>query len=229
MLAVQRALNAAPSKTVIAVSKEYDETTEKRMKAFRKANSLPGGSRFDQPALDVLDEYFDRYGKLRYRLFKVPKPPPPKWADIGPVVKNGPSVLKHDPTHKTDEIPLFIAFDTAFAAGLEIIAPEDMVVDTKLTSANPGEAFYATGVSGIRWWIAHHDKQWPLGTRLLKGAPVGRVIPTTIGGGAHCHVAMNVEALLGKGKQLKYGKTGNGPDYSHGSPTVGVQLESALV
>jgi hypothetical protein len=40
---------------------------------------------------------------------------------------------------------------------------------------------------------------------------------------------MNVEALLGKGKQLKYGKTGNGPDYSHGSPTVGVQLESALV
>jgi hypothetical protein len=224
VLAVQRALNAAPSQTVIDVSSLYDASTQKRMRAFRKAQSLSAGKHLDQACLDVLDAYMDAYGKLRYRVFRVPAQKP-AWADIGPIVKGGPSVLDHDPTHATSGIPGFIAFDTAFAAGLQLIAPEDMVVDTKLTGASPGEAFYATG--SVRWWIAHHDKRWPLGTKFRKGDPIGRVIPTDVGGGPHAHVALNCEKQLGKGRQLLYGKTGLGPDYSHGSPTIRAQLEAA--
>jgi len=72
------------------------------------------------------------------------------------------------------------------------------------------------------------DRDHPLGTKLKKGQLVGK----TVDQGkekSHGHVGVNAEFYLGTGKQLKYGKTGRGPDYTHGSPTIREQLEEALL
>lgn len=69
---VQRALNAAPSQTVIAVTGVYDETTQRRMRAFRQARSLSPVTHFDQAALDALWAYFDAYGRWKYRRYQPP-------------------------------------------------------------------------------------------------------------------------------------------------------------
>jgi hypothetical protein len=142
---------------------------------------------------------------------------------LGPVWVGGKSVLLHDLTHRTTGIPLYPAFDDAFNQGRVVIAPEPLVVAKKLSSANPGEAFYAEGRSKIDWWFGHLDRNHPLGTRFAKGDAVGRVAANTVGGGPHVHVGINVERLLGPGKQLWHHT-----DYTHGAPTVGAQLRKAL-
>ena len=148
---------------------------------------------------------------------------------LGPVWVGGKSILNHGLTHKTFGIPLYPAFDDAFNQGRPIIAPEAMEVISPLTSANPGHAFYAVGKSKIRYWFGHLDRRPVPGTKFSKGDAVGRVAANSIGGGPHVHVGINVEALFGNGKQLKYGATGTGPDYTFGSPTVGVQLQKLLL
>jgi hypothetical protein len=148
---------------------------------------------------------------------------------LGPIWLGGKSVLSHQLSHKTFGIPLYPAFDDAFDQGRPIIAPEALEVVSPLTSSNPGEAFYAVGKSKIRYWFGHLDRRPTPGTKFAKGDSVGRVGANSIGGGPHCHLGINVEALLGNGKQLKYGATGSGPDYTFGAPAVGVQLERMLV
>jgi hypothetical protein len=120
---------------------------------------------------------------------------------------------------------VFPAVDTAWGAGVAMIAPEACKVDTKDTSAAPGEALYLTGWSLMRYWIAHIDRDLPLGHRFAKGEVIGKTVDTDAGGGPHGHVGVNAEAFLGKGKQLKYGRLGNGPDYTTGAPTIRKQLE----
>jgi hypothetical protein len=92
---------------------------------------------------------------------------------IGPVYLGGISLLDYDLTHATSGIPLFPAFDTAFSSGVSIIAPEDVVVDTRHTSSNPGHAVYLTGKSGLRYWVGHLDRDWPLGTIRRRGELLG--------------------------------------------------------
>ncbi|GIV03990.1 MAG: hypothetical protein KatS3mg015_2820 [Fimbriimonadales bacterium] len=148
----------------------------------------------------------------------------PKWADIGPVTAGGPSLLDMSLTHKTSGIPLFPAVDLAWGAGIPIYAPETLTIDTKDTSANPGNAVYATGRSGLRYWIGHIDRDWPLGTVLAKGSLIGKTVSQPDPKKNHAHIGVNAEALLGKGKQFKYGRDGNGPDYTLGAPTIREQL-----
>lgn len=150
-------------------------------------------------------------------------PPPPVVPRLGPVFVGGVSVLLHDLTHATSGLPLFPAFDDAFRQGTTIIAPEDMTVDTKLSSSNPGLAIYATGRSGIRYWFAHLDQRLPLGTKLKRGDVIGKVGPHPGGGGPHVHVGINVEKLLGKGRELDHHT-----NYTHGAATVGAQLRKLL-
>lgn len=142
---------------------------------------------------------------------------------LGPVWIGGKTVLLHDLTHATSGIPLYPAFDDAFRQGTVIVAPEALTVIAPLTSSRPGDAFYARGASKLRYWFGHLDRDHPIGTRFAKGAAVGRVAANTIGGGPHVHVGINVELLLGEGRQLVH-RT----DYSHGAPLVGVQLARAL-
>jgi hypothetical protein len=156
-------------------------------------------------------------------------PPVP---DLGPVWDGGKSVLLHDLTHATSGIPLYPAFDDAFNQGRVIIAPEKIEVGwkyedgkwiRKLSSANPGAAFYARGVSDLGWWFGHLDRAHPLGTKFAKGDAIGRVAANNIGGGPHAHVGINSELILGPGKQFLHHT-----NYTHGAPTVGVQLAKAL-
>lgn len=140
---------------------------------------------------------------------------------LGPVWVGGKSVLLHDLTHATTNIPLYPAFDDAFNQGRVIVAPEDLTV-TRQSSANPGEAFYATGKSKIRYWFGHLDRGQAVGTKFRKGAAIGRVAANAIGGGPHVHVGLNVELLLGVGRELKHHT-----NYTHGAPLVGEQLAAA--
>lgn len=151
------------------------------------------------------------------------------WQKIGPIQPGGISLLDMSLTHKTSGIPLFPAIDTAWGAmgGVTVIAPEICVVDTKDTSSSPGEAVYLTGASTLRHWVGHLNRDWPLGKRFKKGEIIGKTLPIP-GKSDHAHWGVNVEALLGKGKQLKYGRDGNGPDYSLGAPTIREQLRKAL-
>ena len=142
---------------------------------------------------------------------------------LGPMFSIGKSVLMHDLTHKTSGIPLYPAFDDAYDEGLEIIAPEALTVIGPATSSNPGHAFYARGASLIRYWFGHLDRTQAIGRKFAKGDKIGRVGPNAIGGGPHVHVGINVELLLGKGRQLLHHT-----DYTHGAPKIGVQLERAL-
>ena len=148
---------------------------------------------------------------------------------LGKLWSGGKPLLAQDLTHKTGGIPLYPALDDAFNknGGITILAPENITV-RKGSSANPGDAFYAEGDSLIRYWFGHLVTAPAVGRRIKKGARVGVTLKHTVGGGPHVHVGVNVERLFGPGKQLLYGKTGTGPDYTHGSPTVGAQLASML-
>jgi hypothetical protein len=198
---------------------------EARAEAQRKEFGLRPGFGLDQDLFDVLlrKGYYKTFDieLIRQAMWQMP--------DLGPLYAGGPSLLDYAPTHSTSNIPLFPAFDTAFKAGMPIMAPETITVDTKDSSAYPGEALYATGNSGLRYWFGHLDKDWPLGTRIAKGAVIARVLDHNIGGGPHVHVGVNVERLLGSGQQLKWGRYGNGPNYTWGSPTIREQLAAALL
>ena len=140
---------------------------------------------------------------------------------LGKVDEEGISILDMDFTHLTTGLG-WPAFDTNFGAGDTFLAPEDMVVDTKDSSAHPGEAIYCTGASGIRYWFAHLQDDHPLGKKFLKGQVVGKTIATNIGGGPHLHLAINIIPLTGR--HARYGRDGNGPNYTHGPYTLRTEL-----
>lgn len=140
------------------------------------------------------------------------------WRNVGPVFNGGASVLQHDLTHATSGIALYPAFDDAFSKGTTIIAPEEIEI-TKASSSNPGDACYAEGKSGLRYWFGHLDVAPSVGKTIGKGGTVGKVCANSQGGGPHVHVAVNVEKLWGSGQQLKHNT-----NYTHGAPLVGDQL-----
>ena len=141
---------------------------------------------------------------------------------LGPVWKGGKPILAQDLTHATGGLPLYPAFDDAFVAGREIIAPEGLVV-TRDSSARPGDAFYATGRSGIRYWFGHLVKAPAVETKFRKGATMGIVLDHDVGGGPHVHVGINIEDVVAAGRELKH-NTG----YTHGAPLIGQQLKELL-
>lgn len=197
-------------------------------------------------ALDRLDPGKNGYGKGRWALVRTLRVPanlpnsgeyaldgpartllvretktliaPRSAPNLGPIVDGGQLLLDQDLTHPTSGIPLYPAFDDAFAVGYDVLAPERMVV-SRDSSSNPGRAFYATGDSKLKYWFAHLDRTHYAGQVFNKGAFVGNVAPNYIGGGPHCHVGVNVELLLGWGEQLAH-RT----NYTHGAPTIRAQL-----
>lgn len=153
----------------------------------------------------------------------------PGWANVGPITKPGASLLDMRLTHQTVGIALFPAVDLAWGAGVAMYAPEPVTVFKKDTSASPGEALYLLGASGLQYWWGHLASDHPLGTKFRKGALVARTVNQPPGMIDHGHVGVNAEKYLGPGKQLKYGSTGHGPDYTTGSPTIRHQLQEALL
>ena len=153
------------------------------------------------------------------------KPPVP---NLGPVLYGGKPVLLEAPTHNTDGLfertgSHYPAFDFGWIAGLEVLAPEDLHV-TDQSSAMGADAFYATGVSGLKYWFGHIVKAPANGVRFEKGNMLSRI--ALIPGADHGHLGIDARALIHK--DLKWGRNGNGPDYSFGSPTIGAQLAKEL-
>ena len=166
-----------------------------------------------------VDAYLDDVEKeMKARL----NPPVP---DLGGVTVGAASILDFDFTHMTTGLG-WPAFDTALTGdpgpSVVVIAPEDIIVDTKDSSSSPGEAFYATGRSGLRYWFAHLKDDHPLGKKFLKGSVVGATVPTTVGGGTHLHLAINLIPVTGR--HARYGRDGDGPDYTHGPYTLRREL-----
>jgi hypothetical protein len=200
-------------------------TPEQEIIAIRRARKNlkladgfnPDGSHY-RAVLEVLDS-LEASATAR-----LPKPPP-KLPDLGPVTKGGKSILDFDFTHMTSGLG-WPAFDTAFTGdpgpSLPVYAPEDMKVDTKDSSSSPGEAFYATGKSGLRYWFAHLKDDHPLGKRFKKGQKVGDTVPTSVGGGTHLHLAINLIPVTGR--HARWGATGHGPNYTHGPYTLRREL-----
>jgi hypothetical protein len=151
------------------------------------------------------------------------EPPPDKVPDLGPLWNGGLSLLQHDLTHATSGIDNYPACDDAFDAGREIIAPDACEVWKKDTSAHPGEALYLRGLQKIDLWVAHIDRDYDLGKKFNKGDFIARVIDTDIGGGPHVHCGINIERLVGAGKELIHHT-----NYTHGAPIVGQQLKALL-
>jgi len=148
--------------------------------------------------------------------------------DLGPIFQSGLSVLDHDLTHATSGISLYPAFDDAFSpkphGGITVIAFDNLTVWKHETSSNPGHAIYVQGAQKVDAWYGHLDRDYPLGHKFKKGEFIAKTIDNEIGGGPHCHVGINVERLIGAGKELEHHT-----NYTHGAPTVGEQLSKLLI
>jgi hypothetical protein len=157
------------------------------------------------------------------------RPPVPA---LGPVYRNDKSVLLYVPTHNTDGIrrpgqpSVYPAFDSGWTTGKVILAPERLKV-TKQSSAQGADAFYATGVSTLEYWFGHVQQAPATGAWFEKGEALGKIARISAAdGGPHLHLGINAMALIGR--DLRWGRNGNGPDYTYGSPTIGVQLTEAM-
>ena len=150
---------------------------------------------------------------------------------LGPIIRGGRSVLNVSLTHATEGIPRYPAWDDGWVLGRAVIAPEPLVVISPYSSSRPGAAFYARGASQIRYWFGHLTSSPRIGRRFAKGEQLGVICPQYRPDGSpnhHVHTGVNVELLLGAGKSLRYGRDGNGPDYTTGAPTIGAQLRQAM-
>jgi len=161
---------------------------------------------FDSVALGLLESY-QKAGSAN-----VP--------DLGPVWSGGKSILDQDLTHITGGLPDYPAFDDCFYAGKAVIAPERLEI-TGQSSASPGDAFYATGDSKLRYWFGHLTSSPANGQWFNKGQTLSYVLEQYQGGGSHVHVGIDARDLIGKPLEAH-------SDYSHGAKPIGQQLEEAL-
>ena len=144
--------------------------------------------------------------------------------ELGPVLEDGLDMLLMAPTHNTDGVPGYHAFDTGFGqAGRWVIAPEKLTI-TKQSGAMGGDAVFARGASKIEYWIGHISPAPANGKVFLKGARISRIANQAATD--HVHWGLDTRPLTGQ--LLKYGRDGNGPDYTWGSPTIGAQLAKML-
>jgi hypothetical protein len=199
----------------------YNAKTQEAVRVFQLFTEItPATGNFGQKTLDAMWDYADAYSKWVYRIWS----PPAALPVMGPLYVGGTSVLNNQLTHNTDGIPYFPAYDDGWVAGRAVLAVEDLVVDSVVTSSSPGEAFYATGVSKMRFWYGHLTSHPPYGHHYKRGETVGWIYNQ--GWKSHVHLGIDARPLIGH--SLLYGANGNGPDYTTGSPTVGVQLKQAL-
>jgi hypothetical protein len=159
--------------------------------------------------------------KLDRAIKSLQRPPVP---NLGPVLEDGLAMLLQAPTHNTDGVPFYPAYDTGFGqAGRWILAPEALTI-VRQSSAAGGDAVFARGASKIEYWIGHLTPAPQTGARFAKGAKLARIANQTATD--HVHWGLDVRPLTGT--PLRYGANGNGPDYTFGSPTIGAQLATML-
>jgi hypothetical protein len=226
--AVHRYEKGLLPKPVSGFTKNYGPALEEALrKVIQPREGIPASGNIGQATWDVLWEYLDDYRRWQYRLWTVPViPAAPKVPDLGPLYIGGPSLLNYSPTHNTDGIPHYIAFDTGWVVGRVILAPETLRVTSQSSSAG-GDAFYAEGESKLKYWFGHLTGLPATGAWIRKGQRIGAIawMPSNLGD-PHVHIGIDARPLIGR--DLLYGRTGYGPDYTWGSPSIGVQLREGL-
>jgi murein DD-endopeptidase MepM/ murein hydrolase activator NlpD len=139
---------------------------------------------------------------------------------LGPVVLGDKSLLDHDLTHATSGLPLYPAFDTGWKDGSRVLAPENVTVTRHSGGSFAGWSVYATGASGLRYFITHlRSGRAAVGAKVNAGGLLGTVGDFVGARVPHAHVGVNAEALLGPGKQFLHNV-----NYTHGQPTIRQQL-----
>lgn len=143
---------------------------------------------------------------------------------LGPIIAGDKSILDHDLTHATSGLALYPAFDTGWREGDTVIAPELVTVTRHSGGPDAGWSLYATGASGLRYYITHlRFDRVGAGLQRAKGARLGTVGNFPGARVPHAHVGVNAEALLGAGRQLRHNT-----NYTHGQPTIGSQISHLL-
>lgn len=163
--------------------------------------------------------------KLNQAIKALEVPPVPQ---LGPVKPNGLAVLLHSLTHNTDGFEgIWPAFDdTLVSVGTPVVAPEDVTVSDH-NGSDGGVGFKVRGKSKIVHMFLHCSTRPPLGASFTKGSRLSTVARIRDDqGGPHIHYAIDTRPLVHQ--WLKYGRDGNGPDYTFGSPTIGAQLATLL-
>lgn len=204
-------------------------------KVIQPSEGIPASGDIGKGTWDILWPLLTPYRKSRYLAWARPTPAPNPVPDLGPLYQGGASVLYHSLTHNTDGpsdpsdsaydlSEFYPAFDDGWIGGRTIWAVENLTV-IKASSSSPGDAFFALGRSKIRWWYGHLRYAPSVGRTFRKGDAVGQILSQS-GGKSHVHLGMDTRLLIGH--RLLYGATGNGPDYTYGSPTVVTQLREYL-
>lgn len=204
-----------------------DAMYEALVKVIQPNEGIQATGNIGQATFDVLWTFIPRWKRAEYIAWKLPSIPKPNPVpNVGPLFAGEGSLLDLALTHNTDgPEPLrtwYPAVDTGWIAGRSCIAPEKLRV-TQASSANPGDAFYARGVSGLLYWFGHLEIAPAVGRVLERGAYMGRIAWQRA---PHLHVGIDARPLIAR--RLLYGATGNGPDYTFGSPTIRKQLAEAL-
>lgn len=173
----------------------------------------------DNPNGPNWENAFRKLNQLQQDLGRPPVPA------LGPVLEgDARAMLAYAPTHNTDGVPGYPAFDAGFGqAGRWVLAPEKITIQRQ-SGAQGGDAVFARGQSGIDYWIGHITPAPANGTVFLKGAKISRIANQVATD--HVHWGLDVRPLTGQ--SLKYGRDGNGPDYTYGSPAIGIQLKEML-
>lgn len=161
---------------------------------------------------------------------------PPAMPYLGPIIPGGKAISLEAPTHNTDglynspNVPgghngsHYPAFDFGWSAGKTVIAWEPLTV-TGQSSAMGADALYATGESGLRYWLGHITRAPVTGTKIRRGVKISTI--AAIPGADHGHLGIDARPLIEK--DFKWGRHGNGPDYSFGAKTIGQQLAAVLI
>lgn len=134
---------------------------------------------------------------------------------LGPIVKDGKSILLEDCTHLTSGLG-WPAFDAGWRTGMAVVAPESGVVDDNTSGAQGGDAFYFQGDSGIRYWIGHITEVPKQGQRFRKGQIMTHI--SSQHPRPHVHLGVDVRKLTGGQHLISH------RDYTHGAPLIGAQL-----
>jgi len=191
----------------LSATGNYGKDTHEKLRNTRRKGE-PTDWAFDQVAINLMKE---AAGAAK---------PPPLLPPLGPLSVGGKTLLDQDCTHATAGLPFYPAFDEVWGPGRTVIAPEPLTV-TRTGSSTPGHAFYADGLSGIRYWFGHLTASPSVGTKFKKGQKIGTTFAFHA---AHCHCGVNVEKLWGARRELVH-RT----NYTHGAPRIGTQLAAKLL
>lgn len=172
-------------------------------------------------------EAMERIDDVEQALHRRPVP------NLGPVLKGDKSVLLWVTTHQTAGLhkltgSYYPAFDSGFGqVGRAIVAPERLRV-RRQSSAAGADAFYATGLGSlIEWWFGHLVSAPATGRVFERGEQMGTIARIAQSdGGPHFHAGLDCRKLIGH--DLKWGRNGNGPDYTFYKHTIGQQLALEL-